>query len=330
MNAVIMPHDRAIKLALSDVRVARDLFNYYLPEKIKEIVNLENLFLQSGSFVDKELKSSCTDLLYHVELNNQDSTSGYLYLLVEAQRNPDKWMAFRLLKYIVRILEQYQRQHPNENELPLVVPLVLYVGEGIYPFSLEVKTLFGKHANYAAENLLGPYPHVDLQVIPDEDICQHSWSGLLELVLKQAKKRDAIQLLETLIVNFLEPLKMEPHADIYIEGMLNYLIDQADIVNVPKFFEHLQNHLPPTKEETIMSIAERLRQEGLARGIMQGMQQGMQQGMHQGIEQGVEQARINLAKKMLAKGYDEQLVQELSELSLERIKHLKGESKETC
>ncbi|AKM20129.1 flagellar assembly protein H [[Flavobacterium] thermophilum] len=68
-------------------------------------------------------------------------------------------------------------------------------------------------------------------------------------------------------------------------------------------------------------------QQGVKQGIEQGLKQGIKQGMKQGIEQGrqkgIEEGKIDIAKKMLAKGYDVDTVHELTGLPAEKIEQLK-------
>ena len=39
-------------------------------------------------------------------------------------------MAFRVLRYVTRIWDQYEREHPKARRLPAVIPLVVYQGPG--------------------------------------------------------------------------------------------------------------------------------------------------------------------------------------------------------
>jgi len=51
-----------------------------------------------------------------------------VYVLVEHQSSDDPLMAFRVLRYVTRIWDQYEREHPKARRLPAVVPLVVYQG----------------------------------------------------------------------------------------------------------------------------------------------------------------------------------------------------------
>ena len=72
---------------------------------------------------------------------------------------------------------------------------------------------------------------------------------------------------------------------------------------------------------------ERLWDEEAARneGIEQGIEQGIAQGIEQGIEQGIAQEKQNIARELLKNGSDIQLVKNVTNLSIEKIKEIKKE-----
>jgi len=79
-----------------------------------------------GSFVDEALKWRHSDVLFTAPLDGRDA---FVYVLVEHQSSDDPLMAFRVLRYITRIWDQYERDHPNARRLPAVIPLVVYQGD---------------------------------------------------------------------------------------------------------------------------------------------------------------------------------------------------------
>ena len=118
------PHDKVFKKVLSQPKLAQRFFKQHLPQDMQDIVELEHLCLQKGSFVDEKLKEHLTDLLYSVPL--KDGNPGYVYLLLESQSTTDELMAFRLLRYTLDVMEQHMAQNKS-NRLPLVLPLVYYI-----------------------------------------------------------------------------------------------------------------------------------------------------------------------------------------------------------
>ncbi|KPC97342.1 flagellar assembly protein H [Geobacillus sp. BCO2] len=76
--------------------------------------------------------------------------------------------------------------------------------------------------------------------------------------------------------------------------------------------------------ELIVSYEQRGLEKGIQQGIEQGLKQGMKQGMKQGRQQGIEEGKLDVVKRMLAKGYDVDTIHELTGLPMEKIERMKG------
>ena len=109
------PHDRAFRSVLGDVRVAREFFEHYLPASVRTVVDLSVLRLQNATFVDPELSTGTSDLLYQTAFRLPQQETGYIYLTVEQQTEPDYWMPLRMLRYLCRIFDQHRRQYPTRD-----------------------------------------------------------------------------------------------------------------------------------------------------------------------------------------------------------------------
>ncbi|STW08854.1 transposase [Klebsiella grimontii] len=79
---------------LTQKEVARDFLQLYLPAPFLSICDLNTLQLASGSFIEEDLRSSDSDILYSLQTRHG---AGYIYALIEHQSSPDKLMAFRLI-----------------------------------------------------------------------------------------------------------------------------------------------------------------------------------------------------------------------------------------
>ena len=90
------PHDLMVRAVLSDLAEATSFLQRHLPQEVSQALNWSTLKLVEGSFVDEDLRRSEADVLYGVErVSGEDSV--WLYLLLEHQSTPDRWMRFRLL-----------------------------------------------------------------------------------------------------------------------------------------------------------------------------------------------------------------------------------------
>ncbi|WP_032815728.1 Rpn family recombination-promoting nuclease/putative transposase, partial [Yersinia mollaretii] len=77
---------------------ARDFLEIHLPSEFRKICDLNTLQLESGSFIENDLRAYYSDVLYSLKTQTHD---GYVYALIEHQSSPDKHMAFRLMRYAI-------------------------------------------------------------------------------------------------------------------------------------------------------------------------------------------------------------------------------------
>ena len=68
-----------------------------------------------------------------------------------------------------------------------------------------------------------------------------------------------------------------------------------------------------------MTTAEKLRRQGLERGILQGKQAGKQEG----LEEGEKKAKLEDARRMIAKGYPLEDICEITGLSRDEVEKVK-------
>ena len=92
------PHDMLFKTVFSDPSETASFLQEHLPAALSAQLDWSTLHLEEGSYVDEELRHSESDLLFSI-VHRELQKELLLYLLFDHQSTPDKWMAFRLLKY---------------------------------------------------------------------------------------------------------------------------------------------------------------------------------------------------------------------------------------
>ena len=303
---ILTPHDRFFKKSLQNPQAAKQLLTRYLPKESIDLINLDTLEPQSVSFIDDALQATACDVAFRVQ--TRDGRAAYVYLLIEHQRNPHKLLPFRMLKYIIQLMDAHTVQNKT-SVLPLVIPLVIYNGDRAYPYSMDIFDLFQlEDRQMAKSTIMAPYPMIDLNTFDARAIKDDSWVSIMLNALKygpsKAQPKDIIAILEMAI------LTLAAKQDIsYIEAVFLYLCDSKD----SEFRQELMNEFhtklqPILGEDFMITIADSFRQEGR----QEGMQQGMQQGMHL--------AKLEDARKMLSEQLDEALIARITDLSLEDIR----------
>lgn len=285
-DSTATPHDAIFKTFLSHPATAQDFLQLHLPDALRAICDLETLKLESGSFVEDDLRAYYSDVLWSLKTSEGD---GYIYTIIEHQSTADAHMAFRLIRYAIAVMQRHL--DAGHKKLPLVIPLLFYHGTtSPYPYSLCWLDEFDDPK--AARQLYATaFPLVDITVIPDDEIMQHRRMALLELIQKHIRKRDLMGLVEKLVI-----LLVKGHAnDNQLKALFNYLMQAGDSAHFTEFIQHVAERLPQQKER-LMTIAERLRQEGHRNGLQEGLQTGLQQGKRE--------ESLRIATTMLADGID--------------------------
>jgi len=135
------PHDLFVRFTFGHPERAAAELQAVLPPEVVAQVDWSTLHREPGSVVDPKLRETETDLLFSARV--RDGRPLLFYVLLEHQSSVDKWMALRMLRYVVRQLEHWHQQHPESALLPVIIPLVMYHGpEGAWSAPRRVEELF--------------------------------------------------------------------------------------------------------------------------------------------------------------------------------------------
>jgi predicted transposase/invertase (TIGR01784 family) len=198
------PHDALFKAVIGKPEHARGVLRAVVPPALAAALDWQSLTLRPGSFVDLALKEQHTDLLYSATW--QDGGELLAYFLFEHLSAPPKdgLMAYRLLRYQVRIWEDWLAAHPKAKSLPMIIPVVLY--HGVTPWSeprlfdalLDVPP--GVRPAVAPYLIQFAYLLHDLSEISDDELREGAMTALAKLVamcFKHARTRaDLLEILE--------------------------------------------------------------------------------------------------------------------------------------
>lgn len=292
-HATSMPHDAVFKQFLCHPDTARDFLSIHLPAKLQAICDLQTLKLESGSFIETDLRARYSDVLWSLKTAQGD---GYIYVVIEHQSSPDAHMAFRLMRYALAAMQRHL--DAGHESLPLVIPMLFYHGmQSPYPFSLCWLDEFADPIT-ARKLFTAAFPLVDITVVPDDEIMQHRRVALLELVQKHIRQRDLLGLVEhiaTLLVSGCAN-------DSQIKALFNYLLRSGDAVRFHGFLQAAVERLPEHKER-MMTIADRLREEGM--------------------QQGKREEALRIARTMFENGIDSTMVKLITGLSEDELASVK-------
>ncbi|WP_312061544.1 Rpn family recombination-promoting nuclease/putative transposase [Pantoea septica] len=296
MKRTCTPHDAVFKTFLAHPRTARDFLTLHLPPELLALCDLSTLKLESGSFVEDDLRPYYSDVLYSLKTRAGD---GYLQVVIEHQSSPDKHMAFRLMRYAIAAMQRHL--DAGHSKLPLVIPVLFYQGKrSPYPYSLRWLDLFCE-AEQAAALYNGHFPLIDVTIIPDEEIMQHCSMAALTLLQKHIRQRD----LTSLIARLATLMQTEFMTGQQLMSLVNYMLQVGETPDMELTLSELARHVPQHKE-TFVTIAEQLEQRG--------MEKGRQLGKHE--------ACLEMARKMLKNNLDRVLVMKITGLTEEDLQQI--------
>lgn len=277
---------------------AKEFLDYYLSADFKALLDLSTIKIEKESYIEESLRKKYSDLVYSVKCRDNDQA--FVYILIETQSKPDYWIAFRLWKYMLLLIERHKKER---KKLPLVAPIVLYHGKEKYNAPQSLWELFSNPAQ-AKQLMLKGYRLVDLQKMTDYEIKQKQHLGMLEYFLKHIHQRDMLKLWEQFLESFKEGILIDKaHDYIYIRSFLYYTDARVEDHNKEQLTKIITDNLSQEDRERLMpTIADVY------------IAQGMEKGRGEGIEMvAVNMLKANLNLELVSKvtGYPVQQVAEL-------------------
>jgi len=305
-NSTPTPHDATFRQFLTQPEIARDFMELHLPGELRAVCDLSTLKLESGSFVEDDLRQYFSDVLYSLKTAQGDD--GYVHVLIEHQSSPDKHMAFRLLRYAVAAMQRHLEA--GHKKLPLVIPVLFYTGKRRpYPYSTRWLDEFTDPA--LANRLYSTaFPLVDVTIIPDEEIAEHRSMAALTLLQKHIHQRDLAELVDKLV-----PVLLAGYlSSSQVVSLIHYIVQAGETADAEALVRELA-HRVPQHGDALMTIAQQLEQKGMEKG----MEKGIQLGREEGRSEGEREATLKIARTMLQSGLDRETVMKMTGLSEDEL-----------
>jgi predicted transposase YdaD len=265
------PHDKLFKEGFSDPANAAALLRQHLPAEVSALIQWDQLQLIPGSFLDDNLRHSHSDLLFSAPLAADPESSACLHLLFEHQSTRDPFIALRLLRYMVRIWEEWIRLFGNSKPLPVIVPVVLAQDRKVWNLNTQFSSLFG---NAASLDFLRPFiPDFAFRLIQLAAIPFHAIRGTPDgiFVLRALKAEPIGRLLDNAV---------------WDNNLLSHVSRRLFDRFIPYVFRKIHGARNQAHRTSAMTLAQHLRQEGRQEGIQEGIQQGFKTGELKGRQDG--------------------------------------------
>ena len=281
-HGVQRPHDKLFRTVFADHGEAAALLRAHLPESLARDLRWSTLTLQDRSFVDPDLRDTESDLLFSIR-RKAGAPPAWLYVLVEHQSRPDRWIRFRLLKYCCRIWDRSRRQFPRERRLRPIVPLVFYQGPGRWRHDTEFAELFADSVRDwpwvpRFAHLLIDQSRENPRAVRGR---LHGRIAQLMMMARYRHRRQALRRAAQLLAELL------PHADQdAVRTLVVYLWATQDRDTARRFGEQLRATVSGSggdrvtyAEELIQDMGRRSREEGLLEGQVGTIESLLQAGV---------------------------------------------------
>lgn len=244
-----------------------------VPPAVADALDWPTLALCSGNFIDPALRPQYTDVLFSVAWHG--GAEALVYLLFEHQSTTDHWMAFRCLRYLVRIWERWLADHPRAEKLPVIVPVVLYHDAEPWSAPLAFDALLdipdAVRPAVALHVLRFTYVVDDLSEVPDEHLRARAMTALGRLVaacFKHARTRaDLLEILSDW-ADVVREVISAPRGLEALALVVRYIHLVNDYVEPEALHAFLERVAGLDTKETAMTVGERLIQQGERRILL--------------------------------------------------------------
>jgi len=271
------PHDRFADAVFRDPAEAGVVFRAVLPPALVQELDFARAELQPRLFTSDELRQRRSDFLFRVPLRAGGEV--FLLALLEHQSTVDPLMAARLLVYAGRALDRFLREHPEANEVPALIPVVLFHGEGGWNAATELFEL------YALPEDLRPvvrdyvpalrYAVDDLDSASDDELRQRDGPVLARLALIVLRHAQELR-------TAADPAATMRSLAAAVGDLLRQVLDRTgrtvvfrymlELVELPaeEGEEILVQAMPEPMKEDVVTAADQLRAEGKREGEREG------------------------------------------------------------
>lgn len=256
-------HDGFFKAVFSRPEHATAFFKSHLPPAIAGKIDWSSLTVVPGSFVKSSLQQVHSDLLFSVRIGERETL---LYLLFEHQSSPDPAMPLRLLGYVTEILIRHHQSHG----LPLtpVLPFVFHQGPDSWNVTTAFEDLFALPSELAADLLpfLPKFDHALLDLTRFDPATEEHDTRLRAVLqlMKLARRRELLRFFP-----WLAGFSANDLPDYLLALMLLYALHADSDLDASEIYHSLSTN--PELERNAMSVAEKLKAEGLVEGQQRGL-----------------------------------------------------------
>ncbi|GHU00864.1 transposase [Betaproteobacteria bacterium] len=293
-------HDARYKRLFSHPRAIRDLLTGFAPGPWLEEADFTTLERVNGSYITDTDKQRHDDMVWRVKVAGHWF---WIYVVLEFQSRPDRWMALRMMVYVGLLGQHLVREHRKDlsrGRLPPILPIVLYTGEPAWHAPLNVADCF-----IQPPESLQPYlPCFQYHLIDEQRLKLHPLAEVRNVTaavfaLENSRSDDDIlTLLYALGALLAAPDMQSLREDLekWAKTSLRGHVPASTIDQIHSILEG-EGMLAERFEVVFKQVEQRGRQAGLLAGLLEGEQKGMLAGEQKGLLEGEAKVLARLLKR---------------------------------
>ena len=327
------PHDGSYRRLFSHARMVEDLLRRYVVPPWMGSIHFSTLEMVPAHYVSDELEQRESDVVWRVRYG-PDREWFYVYVLIEFQSKVDRFMAVRLLAYVLLLYQDLIRNKrlTRSGLLPPVLPIVLYNGKRRWSAPVQMVELVQLISGY--ESFI---PRFEYFVIDEGGLAQDQLEPLDDPVtgvfrLERSRSVEEMRRIIDALVEVLDdPELRELRRDLATWIRRAVLPARLPGVEIPELHDLQEAKMLAERaaewpkewmaagyEKGILEGREKGILEGREKGILEGREKGILEGRVKGILEGKRTTLIELAeqrfgalkaghKKRIAKATEDQL-----------------------
>lgn len=294
-------HDSFFKSVFGDPVLAAGELGAVLPPELVARIDWPSLAPAPANFVGALFRQRVGDLVFQARFKAGGEL--LLWCLLEHQRRQDPWMILRIVDTESRMWQRWRRIHPRDVQLPAIVPVVVYHGHEPWTSATAMRELYAlpedTHAAFGDHLLSCSFALDDLARVDDDSLRSRRMEIFAKLSLLALARAAAADFLDHLVTHWREELReaLSESGSERLLQLLEYIYFVNSYIDEKTMRRQLIAVAGPHAEDTMMSLGERLVQQGIDKGVEKGQREMLlrQLGQRFGVLPAAVTARVNEA-----------------------------------
>ena len=293
------PHDQFFLKTFSDQNNMTVFLKDSLPEKLSRIIDFTNIEFEPDTHIDSNLHKNITDLVVKTKTVS-DKEPVDIYFLFEHKSQYDNNILFQILRYMINI---WEKDIKDKNKPRIIIPFIFYHGKRKWKLKKLSDILTG--VEELKEWMIDiPYLLFDTaKWDPEKSPKDFGDEMRLRISLEMMKRAFYMNKANTIyLISLVNDSRFKD--DDVIEHILRYFFEISGLEK-EEFMSIIRNDINVDRdvEVKMISLADRLRQEG--------KQEGKQEGAFL--------KAVETCKRLLLMGVNPSVVSNATELPIEKV-----------